>query len=31
MLDCFREVVMVDFEFAITAGNRPTPRLLRRP
>jgi hypothetical protein len=25
MLDCFGEVVVVDFEFAATAGNRPTP------
>jgi DNA polymerase I len=25
MLDCFREVVAVDFEFIATAGNRPTP------
>jgi hypothetical protein len=25
MLDCFREVVVVDFEFTTTAGNRPEP------
>jgi len=25
MLDCFREVVVVDFEFIATAGNRPEP------
>jgi DNA polymerase-1 len=25
MLDCFREVVAVDFEFIATPGNRPTP------
>jgi hypothetical protein len=25
MLDCFREVVAVDFEFMAAAGNRPTP------
>src|SRR5215831_2737718 len=25
MLDAFREVVVVDFEFIVTAGNRPIP------
>jgi hypothetical protein len=25
MLDCFREVVVVDFEFTATTGNRPKP------
>jgi hypothetical protein len=25
MLDCFREVVVVDFEFTAAAGNRPAP------
>jgi hypothetical protein len=25
MLDCFREVVVVDFEYTATAGNRPVP------
>ena len=25
MLECFREVVAVDFEFIATAGNRPVP------
>jgi hypothetical protein len=25
MLDCFREIVVADFEFIATVGNRPTP------
>ena len=25
MLDCYREIVAVDFEFAVTPGDRPTP------